>query len=231
MAAQVSAHTARLQRAEGAGELIDEIIKVALKECRFVPFPSRRNLYKLELTSSSRLSSDLFTSRSPPISTTSRSQRIDSTTFPPLPLPLLLPLPPPTLCSRDLPRPSSKPLFPSTKRLSTPSFLSTLAPDDSGRSSTRLFLAFESLADASFRLLYSQNGGMGSQARRGHRNVFLRDPHGKGSFAFNLSFLARRPTNFPPSHVPFRLPPTRLTPSTEDATVSPPPQILPQSTS
>lgn len=50
MAAQVSAHTAKLQRAEGAGEVIDEIIKVALKECRFVYFPLHRNLRKPELT-------------------------------------------------------------------------------------------------------------------------------------------------------------------------------------
>ncbi|KAL7408983.1 pyruvate decarboxylase [Mrakia frigida] len=34
MSAQISAHTAKLQRIEGAGEVIDELIKVALKECR-----------------------------------------------------------------------------------------------------------------------------------------------------------------------------------------------------
>lgn len=36
MSAQISAHTAKLARIEGAGAVIDELIKVALKECRSV---------------------------------------------------------------------------------------------------------------------------------------------------------------------------------------------------
>jgi hypothetical protein len=34
MSAQISAHTLQLSRSEGAGQLIDELIKVAIRECR-----------------------------------------------------------------------------------------------------------------------------------------------------------------------------------------------------
>jgi hypothetical protein len=37
MSAQIAAHTAKLVRTEGAGELIDELIKVALREVRLPP--------------------------------------------------------------------------------------------------------------------------------------------------------------------------------------------------
>ncbi|KAL7409361.1 thiamine diphosphate-binding protein [Mrakia frigida] len=49
MSGQITAHTARLQRAEGAGELIDELIKVALKECRpvYLAFPTDLNHVKI----------------------------------------------------------------------------------------------------------------------------------------------------------------------------------------
>ena len=45
MSARVSARTARLRGAEGAGELVDELIKVALKECKYVPSASITHLF------------------------------------------------------------------------------------------------------------------------------------------------------------------------------------------
>lgn len=60
MSAQISAHTAKLQRSEGAGELIDELLIVALKECRPVYLTLPTDLVHAKI-SSARLSNDLPT--------------------------------------------------------------------------------------------------------------------------------------------------------------------------
>jgi pyruvate decarboxylase len=58
MSAQISAHTAKLARTEGAGEVIDELIKVALKECRPVYLTLPTDLVHAKI-SSSRLNDSL----------------------------------------------------------------------------------------------------------------------------------------------------------------------------